>query len=94
MSDHHDQPYNTVTRAANIAIDAASDALEAHGGQLMHALLILHSEGLPDGEINACLAGQGFASDDEILEVLMAHLEKIADGLGVDLRVISVGGDE
>jgi len=88
------EAYDTVTRAANIAIDAAGEALEVDDAVMMHALLILHGEKLPEGESNACLAAQGFADDLEILEALVAHLQKIADGLGLELRMIAVGGDE
>jgi len=87
------EPDDLVSHAADAAIEAAKASLSASGVELSMMLVTLVIEDPPEGEVNASTAGHGFEGDAELMAFLLQTVEKVSASLGVDVRVIQVGGD-
>lgn len=61
------EPRNLVEQAADAALGAAEETLEAAGAQLQRAYVAILAGGLPEGELDSAAAagGDGFADDLE-----------------------------
>lgn len=84
-TDGRELPRTRVDRAAEAAMTAIEGAVGEH---LRHALIIIDCERLPDGEMNATVAGHGYEDTRELIAELLDHASKIGEEIGYDVHVI------
>lgn len=81
------EPRTLVERAASDAVDCAVDVLEGAGAKDVTMFVVLSAKGVPDGERNATLTGEGYADEEELLAALVGHTVECADSMGIELEI-------
>lgn len=86
------EPRNLVERAGDAALEAVEATLAAAGAELDHVLVLVHATGVPDGEVDVCECGSGFAEPRDLLAELLVYATQVGRELGLDVRLVPLRG--
>lgn len=86
--DDGETPVALVDQAAKEAFDTVKAVLGRVGGKARHIFIVIDGEDLPEGEINATLAGHNYDGPEDLFAELLDHAEQVGRKIGASVNVL------
>ncbi len=73
--------------AADAAVEAAREVIQALGADVGHVLLYLRVVNGPEGESDSTTLADGFESPEDMVATGIAHIAAVARGSGIEIAL-------
>jgi hypothetical protein len=84
----HPEPRTVVERAADAALRAVEESLEAEGAKALKVFVAVYADDVPADELECTTAGAGYDDARDLIAELLGHASAAAKQIGFTLHVV------